>query len=68
MKKNNQKINTDIFHAYDIRGIYPSELNEKAAYKIGLAFVKFLRKKTKKKKQFYVRIAEVGKGRLKVNI
>ena len=50
MKKNNQKINTDIFHAYDIRGIYPSELNEKAAYKIGLAFVKFLRKKTKKKK------------------
>jgi phosphomannomutase len=50
MKKNNQKINTDIFHAYDIRGIYPNELNEKAAYKIGLAFVKFLRKKTKKKK------------------
>ena len=50
MKKNNQKINTDIFHAYDIRGIYPSELNEGAAYKIGLAFVKFLRKKRKKKK------------------
>ena len=49
MKKNNQKINTDIFHAYDIRGIYPNELNEEAAYKIGLAFVKFLRKKTKKK-------------------
>jgi phosphomannomutase len=50
MRKNNQKINTDIFHAYDIRGIYPDELNEEAAYKIGLAFVKFLRKKTKKKK------------------
>jgi phosphomannomutase len=49
MKKNNQKINTDIFHAYDIRGIYPNELNEEAAYKIGLAFVKFLKKKTKKK-------------------
>ena len=50
MKKNNQKINTNIFHAYDIRGIYPDDLNEETTYKIGLAFVKFLRKKTKKKK------------------
>jgi phosphomannomutase len=31
-----------IFKAYDIRGIYPSELNEETAYKIGRAFVKFL--------------------------
>ncbi len=42
MKK---KINENIFKAYDIRGIYPSELNEEAAYLIGRAFVK----KTKSK-------------------
>lgn len=28
-----------IFKSYDIRGIYPSELNEETAYKIGKAFV-----------------------------
>jgi len=32
----------DIFKAYDIRGKYPSELNEKTAYAIGRAFVTFL--------------------------
>ncbi len=31
-----------IFKAYDIRGIYPTELDEDAAYKIGRAFVSFL--------------------------
>jgi len=31
-----------IFRAYDIRGVYPKELNEDLAYKIGLAFGKFL--------------------------
>ena len=31
-----------IFKAYDIRGIYPEELDEKKAYRIGRAFVKFL--------------------------
>ncbi|MBW2988821.1 phosphomannomutase/phosphoglucomutase, partial [Candidatus Woesearchaeota archaeon] len=31
-----------IFKAYDIRGVYPSELDEKLAYKIGRAFVTFL--------------------------
>ena len=50
MKTNSQKINTDIFRAYDIRGIYPNELNKETACKIGLAFAKFLRKKTKKEK------------------
>ncbi len=39
------KINSDIFKAYDIRGIYPEEINEDTAYLIGRAFVKFLRKK-----------------------
>lgn len=31
-----------IFKAYDVRGIYPTEINEDIAYKIGRAFVKFL--------------------------
>lgn len=32
------KINENIFKAYDIRGIYPVELNEDSAYLIGRAF------------------------------
>src|SRR5579872_1535930 len=32
----------EIFKSYDIRGIYPSELNEDVARKIGRAFVEFL--------------------------
>ncbi len=38
------KINPEIFRAYDIRGIYPSTINEETAYLIGRAFVKFLKK------------------------
>ena len=34
-------VNPKIFKAYDIRGIYPDELNEDIAYKIGQAFVEF---------------------------
>lgn len=34
-KKN---INTNIFRGYDIRGIYPTELDEDSAYTIGLGF------------------------------
>jgi len=33
-----------IFKAYDIRGIYPDELNEETAFKIGGAFAQFLDK------------------------
>lgn len=33
-------INLKIFKSYDIRGIYPAELNEAAAYLIGRAFAK----------------------------
>jgi len=36
------KINPNIFKAYDIRGKYPQEINEKVALEIGRAFVKFL--------------------------
>ena len=32
-----EKINKNIFRAYDIRGIYPSDFNEEVAYKIGIA-------------------------------
>jgi phosphomannomutase len=39
------KINPDIFRAYDIRGVYPTALNEDTAYFVGRAFVKFLKKK-----------------------
>ena len=36
------QVNPSIFKAYDIRGIYPTDLNEAAAYLIGRAFVTFL--------------------------
>lgn len=36
------QVNPSIFKAYDIRGIYPTDLNEEAAYLIGRAFVTFL--------------------------
>jgi phosphomannomutase len=35
-------IDRGIFKAYDIRGIYPTDLDEAAAYAIGRAFVSFL--------------------------
>jgi phosphomannomutase len=35
-------INPGIFKAYDIRGIYPTDLNEDGAYAIGRAFATFL--------------------------
>jgi phosphomannomutase len=35
-------INLNIFKAYDIRGVYPNELNEDAAYLIGRAMVQYL--------------------------
>ncbi len=34
-----------IFKAYDIRGVYPEEVNEEVAYKIGRAFITLLGKK-----------------------
>jgi phosphomannomutase/phosphoglucomutase len=32
------KVNSDIFRAYDIRGIYPQDLNEEIAFQAALAF------------------------------
>ena len=37
------QIDPGIFKAYDIRGIYPNQLNEEAAYAIGRAFATFLK-------------------------
>jgi phosphomannomutase len=36
------QVNPSIFKAYDIRGIYPTDLNETVAYAIGRAFAGFL--------------------------
>src|SRR5438309_4359993 len=38
-------INPDIFKAYDVRGVYPGEVNEEAARGIGAAFVAYLHAK-----------------------
>ena len=42
-KASSGKVNPVIFKAYDIRGIYPGELDEEVAYLIGNAFVKYLK-------------------------
>jgi phosphomannomutase len=39
------KINPEIFKAYDIRGVYPEEINEDTVYNIGRALVKYLKPK-----------------------
>jgi phosphomannomutase len=36
------RINTEIFKAYDIRGLYPSQINEEVARLIGRGFVSYL--------------------------
>jgi phosphomannomutase len=36
------QVNPSIFKAYDIRGLYPTDLNETVAYNVGRAFVAFL--------------------------
>jgi phosphomannomutase len=37
--------NPKIFKAYDVRGIYPTELDEETAYKVGQAYAKFIKPK-----------------------
>ena len=39
------EVDPKIFRAYDVRGIYPDEVNADVAYLIGRALVKFLEKK-----------------------
>ena len=40
----------EIFKAYDIRGIYPEDLNEDIAYKIGRAYAILMQKENLDKK------------------
>lgn len=40
-----EKINEGVFKAYDIRGIYPTELDEDFAYKLGRAYATFVMEK-----------------------
>jgi len=39
------KVNLSIFKSYDIRGVYPRELDEKTAYKIGQVFIEYTKAK-----------------------
>ena len=39
--EDSRSVNASVFKSYDIRGVYPEELNEKTAYLIGGAFVKY---------------------------
>ena len=57
-------INPKIFKAYDIRGIYPDELNGQIAYLVGLAFAK----KTKAKQVVVGRDMRNSGGVLKKNL
>ena len=40
------QIDSSIFKAYDIRGVYPTQVNEDLYYKIGQAYAKFIGPKT----------------------
>lgn len=40
-------MNYNIFRAYDIRGIYPTEINEQIAYRIGQAYGSYIQEKAK---------------------
>src|SRR3989344_720460 len=40
------QVNQSIFKAYDVRGVYPTDFNEKVAYAIAQAYVKFVKPKT----------------------
>lgn len=39
-------MNSNIFHAYDIRGVYPTDVNEEAFYQIALAYADKFKPKT----------------------
>ncbi len=48
------KIDESIFKAYDIRGIYPSQLDEKTAYELGRGYATFILKENSKAKNIVV--------------
>lgn len=45
------ELNPKIFKAYDVRGKYPDELNEEAAFEIAVAVGKYFERKSKKEKR-----------------
>lgn len=45
-----------IFREYDIRGVYPQDINKDVAYKIGLAFAKYLVDEINKKDNVWVTV------------
>lgn len=47
-------MDTSIFRAYDIRGIYPEQINEDVVFGIGQGFVKLLRSENPSKKTFNI--------------
>ncbi len=48
------KINKEIFKAYDIRGIYPDDLNEELIYKIGRAYADIIKEELNKENIIFV--------------
>ena len=42
------RLNESIFRAYDIRGVYPTEINEQVAYTIGRSYGSYLQEKYNK--------------------
>lgn len=50
IKKEQIIVMENIFKAYDVRGLYPKDLNEETAFFVGRAFVQFLKQKTGKDK------------------
>ena len=38
-----------IFREYDIRGVYPNQIDEKAAYQIGRSYGSYIQEKLKRK-------------------
>ncbi len=70
------KINPNILREYDIRGKYPQEIDEKTAYALGFAFVKFIKAKKivvgrdarlESEKAFWAFIAGASKAGAKVS-
>ena len=41
------EINKNIFREYDVRGIYPTEINEEVAYTFGRAYGTYIKKLNK---------------------
>ncbi|MBS1266858.1 MAG: Phosphomannomutase [Candidatus Woesearchaeota archaeon] len=50
------KIDKSIFRAYDIRGVYPDQLNEEVIYRIGKAYIKFMQEENPGKQEFTIAV------------